>query len=169
KELHSNNLISKAIGNSAMIRDGNQLLVSYTNSIDKEDLKYIGEKFSPSLFQNKIAKKYEVRAFYIEGAIYSMAIFSQRDSQTRIDFRRYNYSNPNRVTCFKLPKNVEDKLIRVAQQFQLNAASFDLIKTLDGDYVFLEVNPGGQFEMTSKPCNYFLEKIVAEQLAQYSS
>jgi hypothetical protein len=34
----------------------------------------------------------------------------------------------------------------------------------DGREVFLEVNPVGQFGMVSRPCNYQLERKVAELL-----
>ncbi|MDM1050110.1 hypothetical protein [Sphingobacterium hotanense] len=42
-----------------------------------------------------------------------------------------------------------------------NTGSIDLILTPDGDYVFLEINPEGQFGMVSHPCNYFLEREMA--------
>jgi hypothetical protein len=36
--------------------------------------------------------------------------------------------------------------------------------TKKGEYVFLEVNPIGQFGMVSAPCNYNLEKKIAQYL-----
>ena len=46
----------------------------------------------------------------------------------------------------------------------LNSGSIDIILTPDNKYVFLEVNPVGQFEQVSFPCNYGLFKEVAEYL-----
>jgi len=46
----------------------------------------------------------------------------------------------------------------------LNCASIDLIKSTNGKYYFLEINPVGQFGMVDFPCNYGLHKIVAEEL-----
>jgi|GEM_PF-2184302 hypothetical protein len=37
---------------------------------------------------------YEIRSFVLENKIYSMAIFSQLDSQTATDFRQYNETKP---------------------------------------------------------------------------
>lgn len=166
KNLSEVDLVNKAIANSAMLKIDKQLFVSYTTDIDsfRANLK---ESFAPSLFQNKVNKKYEIRSFYLQKKIYSMAIFSQDDKQTSVDFRKYNYGFPNRISCFKLPNIIENKLIKIARFFKLNAASFDLIKDKENNYIFLEVNPGGQFEMTSKPCNYFLEKLVAEELIKF--
>ena len=43
----------------------------------------------------------------------------------------------------------------------LNSGSLDLIRAADGKYVFLEINPVGQFGMVSYPCNYNIEKEIA--------
>lgn len=93
-----------------------------------------------------------------------MAIFSQSDFQTEVDFRNYNYDYPNRTVPFKLPDALESKLNKLADFFGLTTGSFDIIKTTDNQYIFLEVNSDGQFGMVSYPCNYYLEKKVATEL-----
>ena len=45
-----------------------------------------------------------------------------------------------------------------------NMGSLDVIKTKEGKYVFLEINPYGQFGMTSVPCNYYLDEKIAKFL-----
>jgi hypothetical protein len=47
---------------------------------------------------------------------------------------------------------------------ELSTGSLDLVRCPDGRFVFLEVNPVGQFGMISQPCNYRLEKEVAAHL-----
>lgn len=93
-----------------------------------------------------------------------MAIFSQLDDKTKLDFRNYNEENPNRNVPFKLPHEVENKLRNLFEQLDLNTGSIDLILTPKNDFVFLEINPVGQFGMTSYPCNYYLEKKIAKYL-----
>jgi glutathione synthase/RimK-type ligase-like ATP-grasp enzyme len=122
--------------------------------------------FFPSLFQQKIEKKYELRVFYLNNVFYSMAIFSQNDMKTKIDFRNYNYKTPNRNVPYKLPLEIESKLHLLMLQLELTTASIDLIVDLNENYVFLEVNPDGQFGMISYPCNYYLEKEIANQLTK---
>ena len=46
----------------------------------------------------------------------------------------------------------------------INTGSIDLIYSLSNEYVFLEVNPQGQFDWLSKNCNYYIEKDIAELL-----
>lgn len=137
-------------------------IFNYAKLIDLEKVK--AEKFLPSLVQNYIEKKYELRIFYLDGEFYTMAIFSQKDNQTAVDFRDYNYNKPNRTVPFKLPITIENKLDALMKELDLNSGSIDMIITPDNEYVFLEVNPVGQFGMTSYPCHYNLEKKIAQYL-----
>lgn len=120
--------------------------------------------FFPSFFQEQIEKIYEIRVFVLGKEIYPMVIFSQNDKQTEVDFRNYNNDKPNRTSPYKLPKEINKALIKIFSKLNLNTGSVDFIRSINGDYYFLEVNPLGQFGMTSKPCNYHLEKKIAEFL-----
>jgi ATP-GRASP peptide maturase of grasp-with-spasm system len=137
---------------------------TYTITVGPEDLEYLPEHFSESLFQSMVPKRYEIRTFYLDGDTYSMAIFSQNDDQTKVDFRRYNRDKPNRNVPYKLPAAVKAQLAGIMDHLQLRSGSFDIIMTPEGQYVFLEVNPVGQFGMTSIPCNYYLEEKIAKYL-----
>ena len=44
------------------------------------------------------------------------------------------------------------------------SGSIDMVYTKDKAYVFLEINPVGQFAQVSEPCNYYLEDWVAKHL-----
>ena len=120
--------------------------------------------FSPSCIQQMIEKKYELRIFYFDGRCYSMAIFSQSNKKTNVDFRNYDYKNPNREVPFILPATIEKKLKKLMKKLKLNTGSIDIIVTPDNKYIFLEVYPVGQFGMVSVPCNYQLEKLIAAKL-----
>lgn len=136
----------------------------FTAELSADDLHALPAHFFPSLVQARVDKEYEIRTFFLAGRCWSMAIFSQADSQTRLDFRRYNLQKPNRFVPFSLPAEVERKLIALMDAVGLTTGSLDLMKSPEGKYVFLEINPAGQFGMTSRPCNYRLEKQVAEHL-----
>jgi hypothetical protein len=122
-------------------------------------------KFYPSLFQQYIPKKYEIRSFYLKGQFRSMAIFSQQNEKTRTDFRNYDYERPNRTVPYNLPKSLENKLHKLMLKLDINCGSMDIIVTPDDQYYFLEVNPIGQFQWLSKGCNYFIERMIAKNLS----
>jgi ATP-GRASP peptide maturase of grasp-with-spasm system len=139
-----------------------------TNKVDQK--KGLNEQFFPTKFQNLISKKYEIRSFYICKEIYSVAIFSQSDKGTMIDYRNYNYGKPNRFVPIVLPIEIEQKLHALMEVLQLNTGSIDLIYTKNNEYVFLEVNPVGQYGgMVSEPGNYYLDKIIAKHLCGHES
>jgi ATP-GRASP peptide maturase of grasp-with-spasm system len=158
-------IITKAIGEATMLSKNNISYSAFTAVLTDHIIKEIPEQFYPSLVQEAVDKDYELRVFYLDGEFYSMAIFSQEDEQTSIDFRDYNLIKPNRRVPHKLPNDIKDKLILLMRSLDLNTGSIDLIKTKNR-YVFLEINPVGQFGMTSSPCNYHLEEKVADYLIQ---
>lgn len=133
--------------------------IMYTNVVEEHE----DGNFFISFFQEKIEKEFEIRSFYLNGRIWSFAIFSQNDEQTRIDFRRYNTQKPNRNVRYNLPLEIENKIRILMESLDLNCGSLDFLKTAD-KYYFLEVNPVGQFAGLSTICNYSLTKEIANYL-----
>lgn len=162
-----NGTISKPVNEVLYFREGQDLYSNYTHLLNSKELAdFIRELRFPSLFQEYIPKQYELRVFYLAGQCYSMAIFSQNDDQTKVDFRKYNDLYPNRTVPYQLPEEVESKINALMEELSLNTGSIDLLRAVNGEYYFLEVNPGGQLGMTSKPCNYHLEKRIAAYLIE---
>jgi ATP-GRASP peptide maturase of grasp-with-spasm system len=158
-------IICKAISEAILIADIDYgYIYNYTNVLSDGLFDKLNETFPLSLFQHKIEKKYELRIFYLHGQFYSMAIFSQADEQTSVDFRRYNRKKPNRAVPYALPAHIKEKLAELMKKIGLDTGSIDMAVNQDDEYFFFEVNPIGQFGMTSHPCNYYLEKKIAEYL-----
>jgi ATP-GRASP peptide maturase of grasp-with-spasm system len=159
--------ILKPIQNMMPFHTEGELYLTFAELINAEDLESIAtDRLFPCQLQSYIEKEFEIRAFYLGGKFYSMAIFSQKDEQTKVDFRRYNYEKMNRRVPFKLPVELEEQLKAFMEAVDLNSGSLDLVFSKDKKYYFLEVNPVGQFGMVSFPCNYYLERIVAEELCK---
>lgn len=138
-----------------------------TKSFTDLELANIEDVFFPSLFQKKIDKLYELRIFYLKGNFYSMAIFSQLNEKTCLDFRNYDDELPNRNVPYVLPPPIKEKLSALMQKINLNCGSIDMVVTKNKEYLFLEVNPIGQFTQVSEPCNFYLEKKIFQSLNGY--
>ncbi len=155
-------VVTKAIVNGVYDVIGNERFYTYTELIpdnfvnQDEDI-----PFAPSLISKLIHKKFEIRSFFLDGNFYSMAIFSQGSEATKIDYR---IAPPSVEVPYQLPKDIEMKLAKLYRKLELNTGSADLIVNEEGEYVFLEINPVGQFGMTSVPCNYNLEEKIAKYL-----
>ena len=158
-------IITKSIAEMPMFM-GKQNIKYLTSVIDKNNINNVFTEgfFYPSLFQEKIEKKYEIRTFYLDNEFYSMAIFSQENNRTKIDYRNYDTKKPNRFVPYNLPRDIEEKLRELVNYYKLSTCSIDIIKALNDKYYFLEINPVGQFGMVSYPCNYNLEEKIADYL-----
>lgn len=164
KKEHTN-IICKAISENILVSDMEiGKAHHYTNEFTDDHIEKLTEIFSLSLFQKKIEKKYELRIFYMHGEFYSMAIFSQADPKTKLDFRRYNFEKPNRTVPYRLPEKIAECLQKLMTDMRLDTGSIDMAVNTEGQFVFFEVNPVGQFGMTSRPCNYYLEQKIAKFL-----
>jgi ATP-GRASP peptide maturase of grasp-with-spasm system len=161
---HHNSMITKGISEGFSMEIENYNFYLHTILIEQKDIQLLPEKFLPVLLQENLDKKYELRIFYLDGQCYSSVIFSQNDPKTKIDFRNYNQERPNRVCPYKLPVEVAKRINRLMKHLKMRTGSIDVVITKKNRYVFLEINPIGQFKQVSAPCNYFLEKIVAKKL-----
>ncbi len=156
--------ISKAISNMFKIELNGFPQIIAPNIVTSDMIRRLEEAFFPFLIQKKIEKVFELRIFYMHGQFYTMAIFSQNDQQTKLDYRNYNREKPNRNIPYILPEDIKEKLQLLMDKLDLNTGSIDMIVTPEGEYVFLEVNPTGQFGWVSDNCNYYLEEKIANHL-----
>lgn len=106
----------------------------------------------PSFFQHHVAKSHELRATVIGEKLFAARIHSQDDPRTATDWR--DMSAEIRFEAETLPPEVERRCLDFVHSYGLTFGALDLIVTPDGDHVFLENNPVGQF--------LFVEQLVPE-------
>lgn len=157
-------IITKAISEAIhIVVPQHGFIMNYTTHPNGSFLSRENRRF-PSLIQQNIVKKYEVRVFYLKGEVYAMAIFSQGNEKTKNDFRNYDHSRPNRTVPYSLPRELRTSVTLLMNCLQLDTGSIDLLVDHNRQYFFLEVNPVGQYGMTSYPCNYHLDQKIAKIL-----
>ena len=166
---NSKQAITKAINIIRSFNYKNDFYNTFTSNFTEADINDKYEIFFPTLLQEKIDKKIELRIFFLNSKFYTEAIFSQQDQATSTDFRNYNVERPNRTIPYALPLDIQKKLLKFFKKTRLNCGSIDMILTPNNEYVFLEVNPIGQFQQVSYPCNYYLEKKIALTLKNWNN
>ncbi|MFN8229840.1 MAG: grasp-with-spasm system ATP-grasp peptide maturase [Bacteroidia bacterium] len=159
-----NEIISKTILPGVSFQRKDYVHTSNTEIFNKQDLKNLNNNFHPTFFQKYIQKKYEIRSFYFQNNFYSIAIFSQFNRNTKVDYRNYTNKTPNRSIVFKLPSKIENKLKMLIFELKLDYCSIDLIYSIENEFYFLEINPIGQFGNVSYSGNYYIEKLIANEL-----
>ena len=166
------NFITKAIYEGIYRPDVSDkyLYYSYVERLNINFIETMADTFFPSLVQEEIKKQLDLRAFFLKGKFYTMAIFSQDNLGASVDFRKNDhYKSPLKYVPYKLPINEEMKLTDLMDKLNLNTGSIDIILNENNEYIFLEVNPCGQYAMTSSPCNYLLDKRIAELLCEHET
>jgi ATP-GRASP peptide maturase of grasp-with-spasm system len=159
-------IITKAIKYPFFYKNSNEYYnCNGTFFVKQKDIDNLNAYFFVSVFQSYVEKKIEIRIFFFKNNYYPMAIFSQNDEKTKIDFRNYNTKKPNRCVPFKLPNEILQKLKKIMNYKKMSTGSIDLIVTPKNEFVFLEVNPQGQFHWLSESCNYYIEKNIAQDLS----
>jgi glutathione synthase/RimK-type ligase-like ATP-grasp enzyme len=96
---------------------------------------------APSIFQPYVEKAFELRCVVIGERIFAAKIDSQATDATRVDWR----AGAAKHEVFALPEQIQASIRRLMVSFGLNFASLDMIVTPDGEFVFLELNPNGQW------------------------
>lgn len=117
----------------------------------------------PIYGQEYVAKRYEHRVMIIGRRVLSCRIDSQASSMTQVDWRHYDFGNVEHKWV-SLPRVVEEKLLRFMNAVDLRYGAIDMIETPSGDFVFLEVNPSGQWGWIADIAGLPIANAVAEML-----
>lgn len=140
---HNNdqNIVIKPISQTRISYKDNSAFI-FTNLVKQDLIDRIKEfDLTPCIFQRNISKEYEIRATIVGEKVFAAAVDSQSDEETKVDWRRKRLS----FREVALPPEVENLCVRLLKELNLGFGAIDLIKTHAGDYVFLEINPNGQW------------------------
>ncbi|MGB7980961.1 MAG: hypothetical protein WCF36_09245 [Candidatus Nanopelagicales bacterium] len=97
---------------------------------------------APVIFQEYVPAEYDLRVTVVAGQLFPAAIHSQQTAypvDSRIDIGNA------RIEATALPAEVAELLLGLTDDLCLVYGAIDLRLTPDGRYVFLEINPAGQF------------------------
>ncbi|MBP6855747.1 MAG: hypothetical protein KBC26_02120 [Candidatus Pacebacteria bacterium] len=107
------------------------------------------------IFQEYIPKDYEVRVTIIGEDVFASKIDSQSDPSAIIDWREAVAYGKVKVSPYVLPEEIRIRCLSIVRWYGLSFGAIDLIRKPNGDYVFLELNPNGQWlwveELTDQP------------------
>ncbi|TDE08701.1 MvdC/MvdD family ATP grasp protein [Dyadobacter psychrotolerans] len=134
-------VIIKPIYNNRFESKSNSHLI-YTSKISRADIENLQESLPlPSIYQKYIDKKNEVRVTVVGDRVFSACVDSQQNEITKVDWRKERL--PFSRCC--LPETIQNKCLEIVRALNLSFGAIDLIVTPEGEYVFLEINPNGQW------------------------
>ena len=94
---------------------------------------------TPVYLQNYIEKQFEARVTIVGNNIFPVRI----DCKNKLDWRQ-DYAS-HRYQTISLPPSIEESCKEMMKRYNLIFGAFDFIITPDEKWIFLEVNPNGQW------------------------
>ena len=119
-------------------------------------------RYAPVIFQEYIDAVYDIRITVIGNDIFAAAIYSQ-DTSYKVDFRME--MDRAKMEAVEVPAEVQEQLLLLMRHLGLEYGAIDMRKTADGQWVFLEVNPAGQYLFVEHKTNQPISKTLANHLA----
>jgi hypothetical protein len=132
-----------------------------TRFLRREELDQVDAvKYAPLIFQEYVPG-YDVRATVVGGRIFAARI-DARETAYPLDWRVD--VQHTRIEPLELPPQIAERLRRLHRDLGLAYGACDLRVTPDGEYVFLEVNPAGQWLFVEHATGLPISACIADLL-----
>ena len=165
-EKHGGFLAVKALQSQIFKNADGSATGIYTNKISVDYLKNRKKAIAvvPLMAQEYVEKKLELRVTVVGKKVLACAIHSQDSERTRHDWRRYDFAKVKHE-AYELPPDIQLRLLVFMESCNLSFGAIDMILTPEDKYVFLEVNPSGQFGWIEDLTGLPISESIAETLA----
>lgn len=135
--------------------------VVFTSKLDSEPQSQQIE-LCPSYLQETIEKRYDVRVTVIGDNIFAARIDSQSNQETKIDWRVGENILPHEAIT--LPLTIQKQCHELLYRLDLQFGAIDFVETPKGEYIFLEINPNGQWAWIETQTRMPISDTIAKQL-----
>ena len=133
-----------------------------TRKLKREELPLLDQlRLAPVIFQSLVPGAADLRVTIIGSEVFPAAVDLEK-VEYALDVRL----NQQAYKRHDLPPAVSEALLRLMRELGLEYGAIDLRLTPDGEYVFFEVNPAGQFLFVEHACGLPISKALAAHLAK---
>ncbi|MBP0019935.1 MAG: MvdC family ATP-grasp ribosomal peptide maturase [Cyanobacteria bacterium SBLK] len=136
----------------------------YTSTVKEEDLLNAESlRYCPMVFQEKIPKQLELRVVFVRGQVFVGALDASVYEESTVDWRKPGVEVGSWQN-HELPDEIVGKIQALMTEFGLSFGALDFILTPSGEYVFLEVNPIGEWGMLERDLHLPISQAIADAL-----
>lgn len=137
----------------------------FTNRLRREDMTdFESLSLAPVTFQEFVPKASDIRVTIVGNHLFAAEILSQSDESSAVDWRATDTPDlPHRQ--HELPFDVAEKCLLLLNRLGLAFGAIDLALTNDGDYVFFEINPNGEWVWIEEKLGFPISHCLAEWLS----
>lgn len=119
----------------------------------------------PTYFQDFIDKTADVRVTVVGNKVFPALILSQEFQETKVDWR-IGENLELKYEQITLPKAIENLCVELTKRLGLNFGAIDFVKDKDGNFIFLEINPNGQWAWIERQLDYNISLEICNLLNQ---
>jgi len=146
------------------IDDPEKPSVVFTSLITTNNISLLeGVKSCPTYLQSRIEKVADIRVTVVGKKVFPAKINSQEFQETMIDWRKGENAKL-RHERIELPLEIEAKCIELTKRLGLHFGAIDFVLDKDMRYVFLEINPNGQWGWIEKRLGYDISGEIVNSL-----
>lgn len=123
--------------------EGNRAI--FTTELSQRDSNNLdGLSLAPVIFQELVDKTRDIRVTVVGNDVFAAEILSQSNESSRVDWRATDDPNlEHRI--YEMPRPIQKLCRRLVTRLDLQFGAIDLALTPNGDHVFFEVNPNGEW------------------------
>jgi glutathione synthase/RimK-type ligase-like ATP-grasp enzyme len=159
-------VVVKSMANTLPIIN-NKVYNFYTTKVAKgQKMNLEGLHLAPSIFQEAIDAKLDLRVTVVDDQIFAASILDQgqEDEPAIRDWRRAYTAGTLRCKAYELPTQLQKRCVALTKALNLRYGAIDLILDKKGKYWFLEINPNGQWAFVEDDTGQPIGKAIAELL-----
>lgn len=162
-EQHERNCIIKPIKSGLVEGDGKSGVI-FTTKVELNEAKVARIVSCPIYIQPLIRKKADIRVTVVGRKVFCALIHSENVSDAISDWRQskqeLEYSRHN------LPLDLLDKCRMLMKKLDLNFGAIDFVLDQQNQYIFLEINPNGQWAWIEKRLNFKISDAITKILEE---
>ena len=158
-------LIAKAV-RSGYVNSPDGFQAIFTSRLSEDDLADLsGLELAPATFQELVPKKSDIRVTIVGDNLFAAEILSQERESSRIDWRATD-DPALKHQPHTLPDDIAAKCREMVSTMGLSFGAIDLVRTPEDNYIFLEINPNGEWLWLEHQLEFPISQSIAEWLTR---
>ncbi len=152
-----------------VVSDKNNLKALFTTVIDQKKMDIIRNATNPfpGIYQNYLAKHREWRLTVVGDRVFAASIYTDETAQD--DWRKLQETDAVIFKSEQPPEDIAEKCIQFLAKAGLTYGAFDFIEKRDGETIFLECNPNGQYGWLEDELGFPISEAIAEELIKIAN
>ncbi len=149
---------------SGLVEGRNEEGVIFTSRVQLNNNNIERVKSCPVYLQELIGKEADVRVTVVGNQVFAARIESQETQEAKVDWRKARHPLPHKT--IDLPASITEKCLKLTGKLDLVFGAIDFILDKKGNFIFLEINPNGQWAWIEKQTGQNISKQITNLLIE---